>query len=426
MTVIDLDRVTSVLSPKQITSIAGALNTPQIALWDGAVSSGKTFASLLGFLIATAQAPDTGLIVVIGKTLQTIERNVITPLQDAKTYGMFAGQTKHTPGSNTAVILGRTVWLVGANDIRAEDRIRGATIALAYVDEATLVPQTFWMMLVSRLRVKGARLLATTNPDGPSHWLMKDFIRRGKDVGLVRYQFTLDDNPSLEPDYVERLKKQYTGLWYRRFIQGEWCLAEGAVFDMWDPSRHIVAEVPAIRRWIGVGVDYGTVNPFAALLLGMGVDDCLYFTNEWRWDSKRERRQLTDVEYSKAVRAWLSGLQHPQSGVTGVSPQWFVVDPSAASFLTQAWQDGFSPVQGDNSVLDGIRVMASLLARGRLKVHASCSGFIDEIPGYSWDPDKAEKGEDAPIKADDHSLDGGRYVVKTTESAWRNDLKEAA
>jgi PBSX family phage terminase large subunit len=424
--VIDIDRVTKILSPKQVRSIAGALKTPQIALWSGAVSSGKTFASLLALLIAISVAPQTGLIVITGKTLQTIQRNVITPLQDPRTYGLLAGQVKYTPGANTATILGRTVWLVGANDVRAEDRIRGATVVLAYADEASLLPQGFWMMLLSRLRVEGAKLLATTNPEGPGHWLRRDFLLRGLDVGLVSWHFTLDDNPSLSSDYVERLKKQYVGLWYRRFILGEWCLAEGAVYDMWDPSRHVVAELPAIRRWIGMGIDYGTTNPFVALMLGLGIDSRLYFTHEWRWESKRERRQLTDVEYSVKLRAWLETLQHPQSQLKGIRPSWTVVDPSAASFRVQLWQDGLMPVEGDNGVLDGIRVTASLLARDQLKVHESCTGWISEVGGYSWDEAAAMKGEDKPIKADDHDMDAGRYVIKTTESAWRADLRADA
>lgn len=423
---IDIGRVTKILSPKQISSIAGALKTPQIALWSGAVSSGKTFASLLALLIAISVAPHTGLIVITGKTLQTIQRNVITPLQDSRTYGMLASQVKYTPGANTATILGRTVWLIGANDVRAEDRIRGATIVLAYVDEASLVPQGFWMMMLSRLRVEGAKLLATTNPEGPGHWLRKDFLLRGLDVGLVDWHFTLDDNPSLAAEYVARLKRQYVGLWYRRFILGEWCLAEGAVYDMWDPDRHVVKDLPMMRRWIGLGIDYGNTNPFAAQMLGLGVDNTLYFTHEWRWDSRRERRALTDVEYSEKLRAWLGKLKQPQSDAVGIRPSWTVVDPSAASFRIQLWQDGLSPAEGDNSVLDGIRVLASLLARDQLKVHASCTGWINEVGGYSWDEDAAEKGEDKPIKAEDHHMDAGRYVIKTTEGSWRSDLRAAA
>lgn len=421
----NLAAVTSVLSPKQITSIVESASA-RISIWAGAVRSGKTIASLIAFLIALAVAPDHGLVIIVGRTLQTIERNVIEPLQDRSLFGELAGQTQHTRGSTTAVILGRTVHLIGASDARAEGRLRGLTACLAYVDEATLVPEGFWTQLLARLSVPGARLLATTNPDGPAHWLRQNFLLRAPELNLASWHFTLDDNPALAPAYIAALKAEFVGLWYRRMVLGEWCLAEGAIYDMWDPERHVVTELPMMRRWIGMGVDYGTTNPFAALILGLGVDNCLYFTHEWRWDSKIQRRQLTDVEYSERLRNWLAGLKHPISDVVGIRPQWTVVDPSAASFIAQLWQDGLSPAQGDNAVLDGIRTVASLLARDKLKVHRRCEGWINEVPGYSWDEDAAKKGEDKPLKVDDHDMDGGRYVVHTTQAAWRPELREAA
>jgi PBSX family phage terminase large subunit len=413
--VIDLDRLP--LSPKQLRSVVEAQRTPQIAVWDGAVSAGKTIASLLAFLIALVAAPDHGLVVIVGKTLQTIERNVIEPLQSVHLFGPLARHTVHTTGSNTARILGRTVHLIGANDARAEGRIRGVTVCLAYVDEATLVPREFWMMLLSRLRVPGAKLFATTNPEGPGHWLRKDFILRGLEVGLIGWQFVMADNPSLTTEYMDRLKAQYVGLWYRRYILGEWCLAEGAVYDMFDPARHVVDILPPIQRWVALGVDYGTTNPFAAELVGLH-DGALYLTHEWRYESKQSHRSLTTHEYSERMRGWLDGIP--------ARPEWTVVDPAAAEFVTQLFRDGLTPTLADNAVLDGIRLTASLLATNRIRIHRSCTGLLDEIGGYSWDSDKAEKGEDAPIKANDHSLDALRYALKTTESIWRPHLALAA
>lgn len=414
----ELIRVLRVISRKQLRSIVESRRAP-LALWTGAVSSGKTIASLIAFLIALVEAPTSGLVVVVGKTIQTIERNLINPLQDPSLFGELAKMVHHTTGATTATILGREIQLIGAHNALAEGRIRGATVALAYVDEATLVPEAFWTMLLSRLRVKGARLLATTNPDGPGHWLRKKFLLRATEVGLVNWHFTIDDNPSLEPDYIERLHAQYVGLWFRRFILGEWCMAEGAVYDMWDEKRHKVDILPGIDRWIALGVDYGTTNPFAALLLGLGSDRRLYLAHEYRYDSKLMRRAKTDVEYSTALTGWLDKRQ--------AWPEWTIVDPSAASFVQQLHRDGrVTPRLANNSVLDGIRTVSSLLATDRLRVHSSCTGWIEEVAGYSWDSDKAEKGEDAPIKAEDHSLDAGRYAIHTTQAIWQSQLLEAA
>jgi len=411
----NLTQATQLLSRKQIRSIAESARS-RISIWSGAVRSGKTIASLIAFVIAIATAPDQGLIVVVGRTLQTIERNVIEPLQDAKLFGPVASQVHHTRGATTAVILGRTVHLIGAADARAEGRLRGLTAFLAYVDEGTLVPEGFFNQLLARLSVPGARLLVTTNPDSPAHWLRKNFILRAAELGLAHWHFTLDDNPALDPAYVAALKAEYTGLWYRRFIEGAWCLAEGAIYDMWDEKRHVVRELPTMIRMLALGVDYGTTNPTDAILIGLGADRCLYAAAEWRWDSKIQRRALADVELSKQLRGWLGTLVMPGIPAT---PEYFVLDPAAASFKEQLYNDGVSVTQGENAVVDGIRTVASLLSLGRLKVDISCMHLIDEVPGYSWDDDKALKGEDAPVKVADHALDALRYGIYTTRALWR-------
>lgn len=416
-----LDAVLDVVSPAQLRSIVESRHA-RMSVWIGSVRSGKTIASLIAWLIALNAAPDTGLVVLVGRTLQTIERNVIEPLQDAGLFGVIAGHVHHTRGSTTATVLGRTIHLIGASDSRAEARIRGMTACLAYVDEATLIPEAVWVMLLSRLSVPGARLLATTNPDGPGHWLRRDYLLRAGALNLAAWRFRLDDNPSLTPAYVTALKAEYTGLWYRRYITGDWCLAEGAVYDAWDPDRHIIDVLPPIRRWVALGIDYGTVNPFAALLIGIGVAPAtdrpaLYLAREWRWDSRAERRQLTDSEYADRLTGWLGGVR----------PEWTVVDPSASSFVTELHRRGqLNPALADNSVADGLRTVAAVIARGQLYAHRSCTGWNEEVGGYSWDPAAAARGDDKPIKVADHSLDAVRYGVHTTQAAWRPAITQEA
>jgi PBSX family phage terminase large subunit len=406
------------LSTKQVRSIAHA--TARINIWHGAIRSGKTIASLVAFLLAIVAAPSSGLIIVVGRSLQTIERNVLDPLQDTSLFGPVAGLVHHTRGATTAVILGRTVHLIGAADARAEGRLRGLTACLAYVDEATLIPRGFWNQLLGRLSVPGARLMATTNPDNPGHWLRKEFINRASELNLRHWQFQLDDNPALDPGYVTSLKAEYVGLWYRRFILGHWVQSEGAIYEAFDTERHVVTELPTITRWLCDAIDYGTVNPFADLLIGLGSDQRLYVVSEYRHDSRTARRQMTDGEYSQARRRWLAAVPHPGSNVLGVRPEWTIVDPSAASFIEQLHRDNTPSVMpADNTVLDGIRAVAGLFSADRLRVHRSATGLIDELPGYSWDDEAAEKGEDKPIKQHDHSCDALRYGIRTTEALWR-------
>lgn len=409
-------------SNKQTASILDA--TARINVWHGAIRSGKTFASLLAFLIAIVTAPSSGLIVIAGRTLDTVGRNVLEPLTGDGVIGRMIGRhIRWTAGATTCVILGRTVHLVGANDRQAEGKIRGSTVCLAYVDEATLLPAEFFKQMLGRMSVKGARMFATTNPDNPAHWLRKEYLLRQGELNLRQWQFHLDDNFTLDPDYVRDLKSEYTGLWYKRFILGNWVQSEGAVYDMWDEDTMIVDVLPMITKWFAVGIDYGTTNPFAALTLGLGADKRLYLAREWRWDSKLKKRQLTDVEYSKQVRQFLADHPVPGSKLKGVRPDWWVLDPSAASFRIQLYEDGITARLANNEVKSGINTFGSLLTTDRLKVHRSCSGLVEEIPGYSWDTTASGKGKDEPIKDNDHSLDAGRYAVFTTRPIWNGLLR---
>lgn len=407
------------LSEKQEISIARS--TAWLNVWEGSVRSGKTVSSLLRWLIYVANAPRGGQLVVVGKTYDTVARNVFGPLQDPSIVGPgVARMVKYNRGAPVAWILGRQIEVITANDIKAEGRLRGLTGAGAYVDELTLLPKEFFKRLVDRQSVPGALIFATTNPDNPGHWARKEWLDRADELGIRTWHFVMDDNPTLTDEYKQRMRRSFTGLWYRRFILGQWVQSEGAIYEMFDSTRHVVDEVPAITRWLCDAIDYGTVNPFADLLIGLGEDRRLYVVSEYRWDSRRERRQLTDAEYSQARRRWLAAVPHPQSNVVGVRPEWTVVDPSAASFIEQLHRDGTPGVApADNSVLDGIRGVAALFASDRLRIHRSCTGLIDELPGYSWDDEAAKKGEDRPIKQDDHSCDALRYGVRTTEALWR-------
>lgn len=405
------------LSAKQEMSIAHA--NARVNIWTGAVRSGKTIASLLRWLMYVANAPRGGQLMVGAKTLDTCSRNIFGPLMDPAITGEMARHIHYTRGAPTATILGRTIEVITANDSRAENRLRGMTCAGAYIDEATLVPEAYWTQLLARLSVPGAKLFATTNPDNPSHWLRKKFMLRAGELDLRWWQFSLEDNESLDPAYVRALKQEYVGLWYRRFIDGAWVVAEGAVYDMWDPDRYVIDLLPPIWRWICASVDYGTSNPLHALLLGIDASQTIYVASEWRHSARDTRRSMTDAEYSTALKRWLAEYRHPGTHVPGVTPEAVVVDPSAASFIEQMWRDGLNPTPADNAVADGIRLVSSVLGGGKLKVHRSCKALIDEFPGYSWDEKKAARGLDAPIKVDDHGLDALRYGVKTTEPTWR-------
>ncbi|MYY08818.1 PBSX family phage terminase large subunit [Streptomyces sp. SID4919] len=414
------------LSPKQIDSIMEARAFQNV--WEGSVRSGKTIASLLCWLDFVAHRPAGGELVMVGRTRDSLARNVFGPLTDPTIFGSLARDITYTNGAPTASVLGRTVHALGANDAQAEPKVRGLTCAGAYADELTTLPKSFYDQLNARCSVEGSKIFATTNPDNPNHWARKEYLLRPREQRLRTWHFVMDDNPGLSESYKARQRAAHRGLFYTRNIQGLWVMAEGAIYEAYDEAVHVVDTLPEMRRY-WLGMDYGTVNPTSVILLGEGVDGRLYACAEWRHDSRTAMRQMTDAQYSAAIRAWLADYRPPGAPDTarGVIPEWSFVDPSAASFITQAYADDFPNLaKADNTVSDGIRNVASLLAAGLLRIHRSCAGLIDELPGYVWDEKAAEKGEDKPVKINDHSCDALRYAVHSTAHEWRHLLTLAA
>lgn len=419
------------------------LSDARLNLYEGSVRSSKTITSLLAWCRFVMRCPP-GNLLMAGKTERTLKRNVIAPLTEM----LGDKRCRLVAGSGELHLLGRLVYLVGANDERSESKIRGLSLVGGYADEISTLPETFFSMLLSRLSEPGAALFGTSNPEGPQHWLLRDYLARsslwvkgdgtietaehGDDddddaaLDLARFSFRLADNPFLSPDYVSSLSREYRGLWRKRYIDGLWVAAAGAIYDMWDPDLHVVDVLPPMRAHLCCSIDYGTSHPLAAVLLSLGVDGRLYVISEYRYDSKAQRRQLTDTEYSERIRLWLNTVQIPGTKLLGVRPSWMVVDPSAASFKVQLHRDGFEVTDADNTVLDGIRLVSSLITSRQLLVHRSCKALIDEFPSYVWDPRATALGEDKPVKAGDDQVDALRYAVMTTRTLWQHRLRAAA
>ncbi|MDN6272091.1 MAG: PBSX family phage terminase large subunit, partial [Bifidobacterium crudilactis] len=385
-----------------------------IEAYEGAVRSSKTITSLLDWVKFTRQGP-VGSLAMCGRTERTVINNLIIPLQEMM--GRSRVQIKY--GTGTVTILGREINIYGANNEQARTKIQGLTLAGAYVDEGAELPQSFVQMLYSRLSVPGAKLWLTSNPGSPAHWLKTDWLDKAKlwidgsgriirndspdAMDLHRYTFLLDDNPSLTEEYVERTKRSYTGLFRRRYVNAEWVAADGAIFDGWSPDEHVVAhaDLPEITRYLCVGADYGTRNASAGTLLGIGVDGKLYAVDEFRYDSKAAERVLTEQEIARRFNAWVTAHED-----AGRRPEWVAIDPAALSFRVELGNIGrANTMQANNDVLYGIRVMASMLATGALKVSDQCPALIKEMPGYAWDSKESEKGIDKPIKVADHNID---------------------
>lgn len=368
----------------------------RLNLLEGAVSSGKTWISLVLWAFWVASMPEDKRYLMCAKSLTTLKRNCLLLLQELVGESNFAFSTSSKEG----LLFGRRVLLEGASDARAESKIRGLTLQGAYCDELTQFPEDFFSMLLSRLRLPGAKLIATTNPDNPGHWLMQRYIKRAEKLDFLDVKFTIDDNTTLPPDYVENIKKEYTGVFYDRFIRGLWVAAEGLVYPMFDPGRHVFQE-PRLQGPAYISIDYGTANPFAMGLWVAGRSGEAEMVKEYYFDSRKARRQKTDEEYYQDLEDFAGDYAVDR----------VIVDPSAASFIECVRRHGrYAVVKADNSVLDGIRLTGALLQAGKLRFHQSCTSTFEEFSAYLWD---GESGEDKVIKERDHAMDMIRYFAQT-------------
>jgi PBSX family phage terminase large subunit len=398
-----------VLSPKQESFLYHS--DAFINICDGSVRSGKTHAALrrLGEYAITGPPGD---LCIMGKTERTIKSNVVFPLQD-----MYEpGAIRYVQGAGQLFIFGRRCWIIGVNDVRAEEKVRGMTLAGGYMNELTLYPQEVFDQTIARsLSIPGAKFFADTNPDSPYHWLMEHYLEAGHPKSyLKRWRFNLSDNPILPAKNIEMLKVLYGPgtLYYRRNIDGDWVLAEGVIYDMFDPRIHVTAEWPTAFDKVVVGADYGTSTVTCFLMIGRSVDDGNWLAfREYYYDAQKENRQKTDAEFSTDFAQFLSGDGYPDP-YGRLHPSSIELDPSAASFRLQLRRDGIQKVRhADNEVLDGIRVVGSALTGGHYKIHEVCENLQKEKTSYVWDEKAVERGEDKPLKQSDHSQDTERYTL---------------
>lgn len=390
------------VSPKQAKSYLEA--THRFNIWVGAVRAGKTFASMrkLADRLKYGVAGDA---MIIGVNRGAIQRNVIVPL-----FRMF-GFPPPSPMANKATIFRRDVHFIGAPDVSAVTTIQGSTLAYAYVDEATCIPEPFWKMLESRLSIPGAQLFATCNPEGPLHYLKKDYIDRTDIHDIISWHFELDDNPVLDESYKKAIKASYTGMFYKRFILGQWAMATGAIFDTWDEINIYENDYPSPNFYIA-GIDYGTVNPTSCHIAAISPNSWpqVRIEKEYYFDSAKYGRSKTDAELSQEI--WQFLRYHSISSV--------YVDPAAASLKLALRQLDLPVLDANNDVLFGIKMMSKLIAGKNLMVHKSCTNLIDQIQSYQWCPKAAQRGEDKPIKEKDHSVDSCRYLLA---SVFKNGLE---
>lgn len=362
---------------------------------DGAIRSGKTAFMTLSFVNWAMGNFNHQRFGICGKTVDSTVKNIVTPYINLKyakeRYNITWRRTDKTLTISRGNV--ENVFEVfGGKDESSFMLIQGRTLAGVLFDEVALQPKSFVEQACARCSVEGSRMWFNCNPDSPQHWFYKEWICQLEKHNAIRLHFLLEDNPSLSQHIIDRYKSMYTGVFYQRYILGEWCVAEGLVYDFGEDN--ITDEVPENGDYY-ISIDYGTQNPFSAGLWCVLGDKAIRI-KEYYYNGREKGIQRTDEEYCDDVERLAEGHK-----ITKV-----IVDPSATSFITALKRRKFTVEKANNDVLDGIRRTAVYLKNGNIKIHRSCVNSIAEFGLYRWDE---KSTEDKVIKENDHAMDDIRY-----------------
>ncbi len=381
---------------------------------DGAVRSGKSLPGSVSFIKwAFHRFPQGGgEFFIAGKTIHAVTRNIIRPLMKAAPY--IGVKVAHKKADNRVIITNQSgaqhsFYLFGGNDESSQDLIQGFTAWGGFFDEAPIMPQSFVDMAISRLSVEGATVWFTSNPLNPGHWFKKEFIDLAESKGFLYLHLTMEDNESLSEKVKARYRSLFTGVFYKRYILGLWCAAEGLIYPEFSNRDDLAFDWDGSTQDYGqmfVSCDYGVQNAHVYLLFAWNLKRRRFeILKEWYHSGRESEVQMTDAEYYQALLAFVGKLP----------VKYIIIDPSASSFIAVVRKaKRFSPLSAINDVNPGISYTASLFHIGKLAVERGCSHLIEEIGGYVWDEKKAERsGIEAPVKIGDHCMDAMRYGAFT-------------
>lgn len=370
----------------------------------GSIRSGKTMSMSLSFALWAMARFNGEAFGMAGKTVGSFRRNVVV---DLKRMLVGRGFMVTDRRADNMIVVRRgdvenVFYIFGGKDEASQDLVQGVTLAGFFFDEVALMPESFVNQATGRCSVAGSKLWFNCNPEGPMHWFKKRWIDDQENQRMLYLHFTMDDNLSLTPETRERYMRRYTGVFYERFILGQWSRAEGLVYDMFDVDRHVVANPPERYDKTYIAVDYGTQNPTVFLKIGLS-GGAWYVYDEYYYSGRETGRQKTDAAYADDLEDFTGGRKDERE----------IVDPSAASFIAALRERGRNPMSAKNEVLDGIRRVARAMTEGKIYIGANCTNIINEFMSYSWDPKAADRGEDVPIKENDHCMDALRYFINT-------------
>lgn len=402
-------KIDNVLTPKQQEFFFA--KDKRLNFLVGSVRSGKTHISLIKFALrVVANAPKGEEFLFCAKTFTTLKRNVLNPLLSLVGASNFSYNLTKKEG----VLFNHRLYLEGANNETSENKIRGMTLAGAYCDEITLFPESFVSMLLSRLSRPNAKLYATCNPDNPNHYIKKEFI---DDESLNRtvWQFLLTDNTFLPKEYIEDISKEYSGVFYNRYILGQWVRAEGLIYGEfannteayllpmnYDYKKNIV--------YMTYGIDFGGNKSATSFV-------CTGFTQGFRdviiLEAERHEKELTPNELDQLFYEFVERC-HDKYGKMAYSYADSSEQILIRGLRNIALRFGLQTQVKNakkSAIKDRIMAVNKLIGSGRFWVNRHCTTVIKALQDAVWDEDKEDERLD-DFSSDIDTLDAMEYSIE--------------
>lgn len=386
---------------------------------EGAIRAGKTIIMGLSFILWSMQKSSDINYAICGKTVASTRRNIIEPLIEMLKQRKFKVIDRKTEGKLIVIKNNNknTYYIFGGKDEGSASLIQGITLGGVLFDEVALMPRSFVEQAMARCSVNGSKYWFNCNPEGPQHWFYVEHILKWKERKYIRIHFCLEDNPSLSKERIDNYKSLYTGIFYKRFILGEWAFANGIVYDMvtdenfyYNNNRKSVVPIKIIENDIKpyYGVDFGTANPQVYLEVYKYVDYakkemCFYVENEYYWNSRKQLRQKTPDEYVSDFNNWCKEFS------------CLIIDPSATPLKAAHRKYGHNVINAKNNVEEGIIGLSTLFANKMIKINKdNCPNLCAELGLYRWNEKKLNNGVEEVLKENDHCCDALRYAIMTS------------
>ncbi len=346
----------------------------------GATRSGKTYLDYFVIPKRIRRVKDLdGLVVLLGNTKGTLQRNIIDPLQ--KLWG--ERYVTEISSDNTAYMFGEKVYCLGADKINQVDKIRGSSIKYCYGDEVVTWHKEVFDMLKSRLDKDYSKFDGTCNPDNPQHWF-KQFLNNENGVDLYLQEYTIDDNPFLPLSVKENLKREYFGtVLYDRYILGKWVNAQGLIYPLLadNPARYTIGKSQLGNMYdYSIGIDFGgNKSGHAMVLSSIGRSNNLLFL-------KSDYRKATGTRAEDVV-SWC--VEQPEKYYKEYPYLYSIYPDSAEQLLINsiAARSRFNVYNSlKKPIIDRVRCMQTLLANDRVKfVDGECDELIKAFSEALWD-----------------------------------------